>query len=211
MVNSSAPPQTPTTATMVFAQVPETQQLSSLKVVAEQTLPFAVASVRDLRTATRSLSATNDFLQVADPLPAFLECRCVVFSIKNLSFGAGELARWVRALALLPGDLGSIPGTHRAAKHSLTSVSGHRAFSSGFQWHCMHKVCRHVCRQNTNTHKIKIINLDTFTFSGSIWVQTLNLQDQDSHYWDPFANRNPNLSSFKTWHVLSVPGLSVKK
>lgn len=78
---------------MVFAQVLETQQLSSLKVVAEQTLPFAVASVRDLRTATRSLSATNDFLQVADPLPAFLECCCVVFSIKNLSFGAGELAR----------------------------------------------------------------------------------------------------------------------
>lgn len=70
-VNSSALPQTP--ATMVFTQALGTQQLSSLKVEAEETLPPTVASVRDLRTMTESLSATSDFLQMAVPLPAFLE------------------------------------------------------------------------------------------------------------------------------------------
>lgn len=93
MVNSSAPPQTPATATMVSAQVLGTQQLSGRKVGAEQTLPPTMASVRDLGKATQNLSATNEFLQVADPLPAFLECRCVVFPTKNLSFGAGELTQ----------------------------------------------------------------------------------------------------------------------
>lgn len=70
-VTSSALPQIP--ATMVFTQALGTQLLSSLKVGAEETLPPTVASVRDLRTTPESLNATNDFMQMAVPLPAFLE------------------------------------------------------------------------------------------------------------------------------------------
>jgi len=49
------------------------------------------------------------------------------------------MAQWLRALNALPEDPGSIPSTHMVAL-TVTPTPSHR----------------HMCRQNTNGHKIKI-------------------------------------------------------
>jgi hypothetical protein len=56
------------------------------------------------------------------------------------------MAQQVRALAVLPEDLGSIPRTHM----SVILVPGNLTPSFS-----------HTCRQNTNIHKIKINKLNT--------------------------------------------------
>lgn len=38
--------------------------------------------------------------------------RCLRFSFENSAGGAGEMARWVKALATKPDDLSSSPGAH---------------------------------------------------------------------------------------------------
>ena len=48
--------------------------------------------------------------------------------MKNLILGAGEMAQWLRALTVLPEDLGLIPSTHKAAhnypQHPLLDSTG---------------------------------------------------------------------------------------
>jgi hypothetical protein len=56
---------------------------------------------------------------------------------------AGEVAHWLRALAALPEELGSISNTHMAA-HNYLSV----ALVSG------DLKTLHICRENSNAHKI---------------------------------------------------------
>lgn len=43
-----------------------------------------------------------------------------LFSFKNQMGGAGEMAQWLKSLAVLPEDPGSIPSTHMAAHNSLS-------------------------------------------------------------------------------------------
>ena len=62
---------------------------------------------------------------------------------------AGVMAHWLRTLAALPEDLGSIPSTYMAVhKLPVTPVLGYVAPSH-----------RHACRQNISAHEIKINNL----------------------------------------------------
>ena len=67
---------------------------------------------------------------------------------------AGEMAQWLRALAALREDLGSIPSTHKAA-HSCP-----RRLATFFwpPWALHACVYGHVCQQNICTHKIIIKN-----------------------------------------------------
>ena len=58
--------------------------------------------------------------------------------IKISQGGGWRDGPWLRALAALPEDEGSIPSTHMAAIQDLTPSY------------------RHTCRQNTNVHKVKI-------------------------------------------------------
>jgi hypothetical protein len=62
--------------------------------------------------------------------------------IKVVNAGAGEMDQWLKALAALPEDLGSIPSTHVAAYNS--------SFGN------LTPSCRHTCRQNMSAHEIKI-------------------------------------------------------
>jgi hypothetical protein len=56
------------------------------------------------------------------------------------------MAHWLRILAVLPEDQGSIPSTHNGSSElSVTPVPGDPTPSH-----------RHICRQNTNAHKIII-------------------------------------------------------
>jgi len=59
------------------------------------------------------------------------------------------VAQWLRALASLPEDPGSVPSTHMAAHNSLqTPVAEDLTPSHG-----------HVDRQNTNAHEISIVEI----------------------------------------------------
>jgi hypothetical protein len=49
----------------------------------------------------------------------FVCCWFVVFFLNNMYKGAGEMDQWLRTLAALPRDLGSIPSTHGAAHSCL--------------------------------------------------------------------------------------------
>lgn len=60
------------------------------------------------------------------------------------------MAPWLRVLAVLLEDVGSIPSTHTAAHNSVTPVSGSTA----------HMVQTHM--QAEHTHEIKIKKLKTF-------------------------------------------------
>jgi len=60
-------------------------------------------------------------------------------TFKNVVTGAGEMAQWIRALAVLPEDPSSIPSNHMVAHNSLKP------------WH------RHTCGQH-NVQKLKLNN-----------------------------------------------------
>ena len=60
------------------------------------------------------------------------------------------MAQWLGALAVLPEDPGSVPGTHKTAYTYVTSVPGLLIPSHSYK-----------CRQNTNKHiKINYIGLE---------------------------------------------------
>jgi hypothetical protein len=61
---------------------------------------------------------------------------------------AAEMAQQLRALTAIPKDLNSIPSTHRAA-HNYYNFSSRGPTPSH----------RHICKQTTNKHKIKINHL----------------------------------------------------
>ena len=44
--------------------------------------------------------------------------------LKELGTGTGEMVQWLRALAVLPGDLGSIPSIHMVANSLDSSFRG---------------------------------------------------------------------------------------
>ena len=71
-------------------------------------------------------------------------------------FWAGEMAQWLRALAALLEDLGSIPSTHITAYTACDSTS--REPNPHF-WPLLasgtHVVHKYTCRQDIHTHKIK--------------------------------------------------------
>lgn len=63
----------------------------------------------------------------------------------------------LRALAVLPGVLGSSPSTQMAVLDPLvTPVPGDPMTSSGLLEHCVHLVDKHPCRQNIGTHDFVI-------------------------------------------------------
>jgi hypothetical protein len=60
--------------------------------------------------------------------------------------GPDELAQWLRALAILPEENGSIPSTRMEAHNCLAPVPNKLAPSH-----------THTCRENTNSHQNKWI------------------------------------------------------
>ena len=72
---------------------------------------------------------------------------------KGSYFRVREMAEWLRALAVLSEDPGSVPGNHiRAHNHSNPEDL---MPSSDFCRQCMYVVQRLQCRQNTYIHKVK--------------------------------------------------------
>jgi hypothetical protein len=67
--------------------------------------------------------------------------------LRGSGLGTGEMAQWLRALAVPPGDLGSIPITHMTAPNCLYPED-------------LTPSHRHTCRQSTNAHKIKINTIE---------------------------------------------------
>lgn len=70
--------------------------------------------------------------------------------------GAGEKGQWLRGLAALPWDLGSVPRTYMGTHNPLlTPIRNDLTPSSGFHGYCMHTVHIHAGK-NTHTHKTNI-------------------------------------------------------
>ena len=51
------------------------------------------------------------------------KCEIELISTKQVAFGAGEMAQWLRALAAPAEDSSSFPGTHMAAPGHLDNCS----------------------------------------------------------------------------------------
>jgi hypothetical protein len=82
-------------------------------------------------------------------------------SLKNKSIKrnaeAGEMAQWLRTLAALAEDLGSVPCTHLQLITTCNSSSRASAtLSSGLPQHCIHMVKGHASMHTVKIIKIKI-------------------------------------------------------
>lgn len=100
----------------------------------------------------------------------------------------GEMAQWLRVLAALPEDPGSIPAPHGGSQ-TQNSSSGR---SSALFWPpCipdMHVTHRHTCRQSTYTHK------NNNSFKNWYWLPGVVCWDFLASCW----------YSQNTWSPLSV-------
>jgi imidazoleglycerol phosphate synthase glutamine amidotransferase subunit HisH len=96
---------------------------------------------RDGVGAALFLSSLSSLSSLSISIPIFLSV-------------VGEMAQWLRALAVLPEDLSSVPSTHDGSQPSVTPVLGGNLMpSSGLHGHCMHIVHNYTSRHNTHTHK----------------------------------------------------------
>ena len=80
--------------------------------------------------------------------------------------GAREMAQQVRALTVLPEDLGLSLSSHMAAQPSVTLVPEDPMSSSGLCRHCKHMIYKHICQQNSHTYKTKQILKNVWCSSG---------------------------------------------
>lgn len=70
---------------------------------------------------------------------------------------AGEIVEWIRTCVSLTKDMDSIPKTHMiASKHPYLKFQKIRIFLLASIKSVMYVVDRNACRQNTQTHNIKI-------------------------------------------------------
>lgn len=52
-------------------------------------------------------------------MPVTGQFKMTLWSVVNISYGAGGMGHWLQTWAALSEDLGSIPSTHMAAHHCL--------------------------------------------------------------------------------------------
>jgi hypothetical protein len=97
------------------------------------------------------------------------------------------MAQWLRALTALLEVLSSIPSTHRAAHNCLIPVPGDLTPSH-----------RHIYRQNTNAHKIKInfknINLGAGEMAQWVRAPDCSSEGLEFKFQQPHGGSQPSVT-----------------